>query len=110
MNLAFFFCAIGRLIVGVGIGFAAMTVPVYIAESSPPQVRGKFITAYNFSATAGQFIASVMNGAFSYFYMNGWRFMLGISAVPAIVMFAGCWFAPESPRWLIQNDRVEGKT
>jgi len=98
---------VGRLTNGVAIGFTAMTVPVYIAEISPPQMRGKLVTAYNFSGTTGQFIASVMNGAFSYLYMNGWRFMLGVSAVPGIIMFVGCWFAPDSPRWLIQNDRVE---
>jgi len=94
---------VGRVIVGLGIGLASMTVPVYIAETSPPMVRGKLITVYQLSITAGQFIASVLNGAFSYIHSDGWRYMLGVSAIPSIVMLIGCYFSPESPRWLVQK-------
>ena len=64
---------IGRLVVGVGIGVASMTVPIYIAETSPSHVRGQLITLYQLNITAGQFIASIMNGAFSYLPKDGWR-------------------------------------
>ena len=94
---------------GIGIGFASMTVPVYIAETSPPLVRGKLITLYQLNITTGILVASLVNGAFSYLHHDGWRWMLGVSAVPSVIMFVGCLIAPESPRWLIQNDKIEGK-
>ncbi|XP_060759601.1 proton myo-inositol cotransporter [Neoarius graeffei] len=94
---------IGRLIVGVGIGIGSMTVPVYIAESSPPQMRGQLVTINTLFITAGQFVASLIDGAFSYIQHGGWRYMLGLSTLPALVQFLGFLFLPESPRWLIQK-------
>ncbi|GAA6097175.1 proton myo-inositol cotransporter [Tachysurus ichikawai] len=94
---------IGRLIVGIGIGISSMTVPVYIAESSPPQMRGQLVTINTLFITAGQFVASLIDGAFSYVQHGGWRYMLGLSALPALVQFLGFLFLPESPRWLIQK-------
>ncbi|MCI4381779.1 hypothetical protein PGIGA_G00255840 [Pangasianodon gigas] len=94
----------GRLIVGLGIGVASMTVPVYIAEVSPPQLRGQLVTINTLFITGGQFIASVVDGAFSYMEHNGWRYMLGLSVVPAVLQFLGFFFfLPESPRWLLQK-------
>lgn len=92
----------GRLIVGVGLGIASMTVPVYIAEASPPHLRGQLVTVNTLFITAGQFIASLIDGAFSYLQHNGWRYMLGLSVIPAVLQFVGFLFLPESPRWLIQ--------
>lgn len=51
-----------------------MTVPVYIAECAPTELRGRLVTINNLFITGGQFIASVMDGAFSY-YDNGWRYV-----------------------------------
>lgn len=56
------------------IGIASMTVPVYIAEVSPPQLRGQLVTINTLFITGGQFIASVVDGAFSYTGHNGWRY------------------------------------
>ncbi|XP_036431884.1 solute carrier family 2 member 13b isoform X1 [Colossoma macropomum] len=97
----------GRLIVGLGIGVASMTVPVYIAEVSPPHLRGQLVTINTLFITGGQFIASVVDGAFSYLNHGGWRYMLGLSAVPAVLQFVGFLFLPESPRWLLQKGRSE---
>ncbi|CAB1322772.1 unnamed protein product [Coregonus sp. 'balchen'] len=71
---------VGRITVGLGIGIASMTVPVYLAEVSPPHMRGQLVTIYTLFITAGQFIASVVDGAFTYLHHNGW-----------------------SPRWLLQK-------
>lgn len=92
----------GRLIVGVGLGIASMTVPVYIAEASPPHLRGQLVTVNTLFITAGQFTASLIDGAFSYLKHDGWRYMLGLSVLPAVLQFMGFLFLPESPRWLIQ--------
>uniref|UniRef100_A0A671SCJ7 Proton myo-inositol cotransporter n=1 Tax=Sinocyclocheilus anshuiensis TaxID=1608454 RepID=A0A671SCJ7_9TELE len=94
---------VGRLIVGLGLGIASMTVPVYIAETSPPHLRGRLVTINTLFITAGQFTASVIDGAFSYMQHEGWRYMLGLAVVPALLQFLGFLFLPESPRWLIQK-------
>ncbi|XP_067349058.1 proton myo-inositol cotransporter-like isoform X2 [Channa argus] len=100
-----FVLLVGRVIVGLGIGIASMTVPVYIAEVSPPQLRGRLVTINSLFITGGQFIASVVDGAFSYLHHDGWRYMLGLSIVPAVLQFIGFVFLPESPRWLLQKGR-----
>ncbi|XP_038125267.1 proton myo-inositol cotransporter-like isoform X2 [Cyprinodon tularosa] len=96
---------VGRITVGLGIGIASMTVPVYIAEVSPPQLRGQLVTMNSLFITGGQFIASVVDGAFSYLSHDGWRYMLGLSVLPAVLQFFGFIFLPESPRWLLQKGR-----
>ncbi|KAJ8393395.1 hypothetical protein AAFF_G00061170 [Aldrovandia affinis] len=98
---------VGRIIVGLGLGIASMTVPVYIAESSPPHLRGQLVTVNTLFITGGQFIASLVDGAFSYLRRDGWRYMLGMSVVPAVLQFVGFLFLPESPRWLIQRGRTQ---
>ncbi|XP_051546324.1 solute carrier family 2 member 13b isoform X2 [Myxocyprinus asiaticus] len=94
---------LGRLTVGLGLGIASMTVPVYIAEVSPSQLRGRLVTVNTLFITGGQFIASMVDGAFSYLPHDGWRYMLGLSVVPAALQFVGFLFLPESPRWLLQK-------
>ncbi|XP_047209577.1 proton myo-inositol cotransporter-like isoform X1 [Girardinichthys multiradiatus] len=96
---------VGRITVGLGIGLASMTVPVYIAEVSPPHLRGQLVTINSLFITGGQFIASVVDGAFSYLSQDGWRYMLGLSVLPAVLQFFGFIFLPESPRWLLQKGR-----
>ncbi|XP_028285737.1 proton myo-inositol cotransporter-like isoform X2 [Parambassis ranga] len=98
---------VGRITVGLGIGIASMTVPVYIAEVSPPHRRGQLVTINSLFITGGQFIASVVDGAFSYLSHDGWRYMLGLSIVPAVLQFFGFFFLPESPRWLLQKGRSQ---
>jgi len=101
------FLILGRLTVGIAIGYVSMTAPVYIAEMVPPDRRGQLITLYQFFITLGIFLASLMNGALSYIKTNNWRYMLGISVVPSLLMFAGIWFSPETPRWLIHKGRIK---
>ncbi|XP_035829186.1 proton myo-inositol cotransporter [Aplysia californica] len=95
----------GRLVLGVGIGFASMTVPVYIAECAPAELRGRLVTVNNLFITGGQFVASLMDGALSYVQPDGWRYMLGIAGIPSIIQFFGFFFLPESPRWLMKKGR-----
>lgn len=90
----------GRLIVGAGIGLASMTVPVYIAEVSPAELRGFLVTINQVFITGGQFIASVADGLFSSDTENGWRYMLGLAGVPSLIQLLGFLGMPESPRWL----------
>jgi len=65
---------VGRGIVGVGIGMAAMAVPMYIAESAPASMRGKLVVMNVLFITGGQFVATILDGFFSYMrYDLGWR-------------------------------------
>ncbi|XP_070558860.1 proton myo-inositol cotransporter-like isoform X3 [Ptychodera flava] len=98
---------VGRLIVGIGIGLASMTVPMYIAECAPTHMRGRLVTINNMFITGGQFVASLVDGAFSYDKENGWRYMLGLAGVPSLLQFVGFLFLPESPRWLIARGRKD---
>lgn len=90
----------GRLIVGAGIGLASMTVPVYIAEVAPAELRGLLVTVNQVFITGGQFVASVSDGLFSYDTENGWRYMLGLAGIPSLIQLVGFLGMPESPRWL----------
>ncbi|XP_066543296.1 proton myo-inositol cotransporter isoform X2 [Amia ocellicauda] len=98
---------VGRVVVGCGLGIASMTVPVYIAEVAPSHLRGQLVTINTLFITGGQFIASVIDGAFSYLPKDGWRYMLGLSVVPSVLQFLGFLFLPESPRWLIQKGKTQ---
>lgn len=95
----------GRLIVGMAIGLASTGVPMYIAEVAPSNIRGSLVTLNNCFITVGQLSAAITAGAFSYDHENGWRWMLALAAVPAVVQFFGFMFMPESPRWLIRRQR-----
>lgn len=90
----------GRLIVGAGIGLASMTVPVYIAEVAPAELRGLLVTINQVFITGGQFVASVSDGLFSHDTENGWRYMLALAGVPSLIQLVGFLGMPESPRWL----------
>jgi len=102
-----FILLFGRFIIGSAIGLASMTIPVYIAEVAPVDIRGKLVTINNCFITGGQFVASLIAGAFSYNSSNGWRFMLGIAAIPSAIQLICFIFMPESPRWLIRRGRYQ---
>ncbi|XP_053635984.1 proton myo-inositol cotransporter isoform X2 [Cherax quadricarinatus] len=97
---------IGRIIVGIGIGFASMSVPVYLSESSPVELRGRITVTNTLFITGGQAVASVICGAFSS-VPEGWRYMLGLAGLPAVVQLTGFSFLPESPRWLVAQGRIQ---
>ena len=97
----------GRATVGIAIGMASTVVPMYIAELAPSNIRGSLVTMNNLFITIGQMSAAITAGAFSYDHENGWRWMLALAAIPAVIQFAGFMFMPESPRWLIRQERDE---
>lgn len=100
---------LGRIVIGVGIGVASLTTPIYIAEVALPRMRGQLVTVNAFLVTFGQFTAGMVDGVFDEIMPDsGWRLMLGLAAIPSIVMFAGFYFyLPESPRWLAMAGQRE---
>lgn len=96
-----------RIIAGVAVGAASMLAPIYIAELSPPQHRGKLVSLNLFAIFLGQFSAFYSN----YFLRdfggdNNWRWMIGVMAVPAFLLFIFLIFVPESPRWLVEKNQI----
>ncbi|OMO84915.1 Sugar/inositol transporter [Corchorus capsularis] len=75
---------VGRFLVGLGVGVASVTAPVYIAEASPSEIRGGLISTNVLMITAGQFLSYLVNLAFTQ-VRGTWRWMLGVSAVPAVI-------------------------
>lgn len=98
---------IGRLVVGAGIGFASMSVPIYVAEAAPASIRGALVSLNQLFITIGILLSSIVAGAFSGDKENGWRYMLGIAGVPSVIQFVGFFFLPESPRYLVNKGKVE---
>ncbi|WVY93012.1 hypothetical protein V8G54_032100 [Vigna mungo] len=97
---------LGRLFVGLGVGIASVTAPVYIAELSPSEIRGALVSTNVLMITGGQFVSYLINLAFTQ-VPGTWRWMLGVSGVPAIVQFFLMLLLPESPRWLFIKNREE---
>ncbi|KAL6647831.1 hypothetical protein ACP70R_015268 [Stipagrostis hirtigluma subsp. patula] len=97
---------VGRVFVGLGVGMASMTAPLYISEASPARIRGALVSTNGFLITGGQFLSYLINLAFTK-APGTWRWMLGVAGVPAVVQFALMLFLPESPRWLYRKGRKE---
>jgi MFS family permease len=91
------------LIVGAGVGVAAVAAPLYAAELAPTSLRGRFVSAYQLAITVGIFLAYLVDGWLS--KSDSWRLMLGASAVPGLLLFVVALVAPESPRWLMKMNR-----
>ncbi|KAG0728728.1 Proton myo-inositol cotransporter [Chionoecetes opilio] len=85
-------------------GLASMVVPVYLSEVSPVEIRGRVTVVNNIFITGGQLVSSIISGAFSEVPM-GWRYMLGLAGIPALLQLIGSAMMPESPRWLISQGR-----
>lgn len=100
---------VGRCIIGAGVGAASFVVPLYIAEIAPAVHRGRLVTTNVMLITAGQVVAYVVGWVFATYAPaeTGWRWMVGLGAVPAAIQAALIVFMPETPRWLVKADRSE---
>ncbi|KAL8047447.1 hypothetical protein ABFS82_07G001200 [Erythranthe guttata] len=97
---------IGRIFVGLGVGMASMTSPLYISEASPHRIRGALVSTNGLLITGGQFFSYLINLAFTH-VPGTWRWMLGVAGIPAIIQFVLMLSLPESPRWLFRNGKEE---
>jgi len=94
---------VARVIIGIAIGLASATAPVYISEVSPPDIRGRLVTFFQLAVTVGIVIAYAVGLIFD--SSEDWRAMLAIGAVPAVFLLVGMLRMPQSPRWLVMAGR-----
>jgi MFS transporter, SP family, solute carrier family 2 (myo-inositol transporter), member 13 len=117
--------ATGRFIVGLGVGSAAMIVPLYsrwnpstksvfknaniytVGELAPAKYRGRMIAFNNMSVTLGQLVASAIGAGFAHIDGEGWRATVSIGALPPIILAFLLLLCPESPRQLVAHGRLE---
>lgn len=117
---SFLALVIARMIGGLGVGAALIIAPMYIAEISPPGLRGRMVSINQLNIVIGISVAFFTNylilklgqsGADWAVAMNlgewNWRWMLGLEALPAVIYFFCLMLVPESPRWLVMQGRQQ---
>ena len=94
--------ALARVLLGTAVGGATQTVPMFVAELSPPQIRGRIVLTFQVAIGVGILVATIVGAT----QLLDWRWMIGLAA-PAAVLFLLMLRSPESPRWLVKVDRVD---
>ena len=113
---SFMWFIIWRLLGGLGIGIASNVSPVYIAEISPAEVRGKFVSINQLTIVIGILLAQIANWRIGDYFMsdsgvtsfaaeNAWRWMFWTAIIPAGLFFTFAFMIPESPRWMAINNK-----
>ena len=114
----YFSLVAARMLGGLGVGAALIIAPMYIAEISPPDIRGRMVSFNQLNIVIGISVAFFTNylilslgqsdlawaQALRFGEWN-WRWMLGVEALPAIFYFLALFSVPESPRWLVMNGK-----
>ena len=95
--------ALGRVILGMAVGGATQTVPMFVAELSPPKIRGRVVLTFQVAIGIGILTATIVGAS----QLLPWRWMIGIASVPAAIMLLLMLRLPESPRWLVRDDQVD---
>ena len=88
-----------RFILGLAVGSAALVVPLYLSEIAPTETRGAIASLNQLMIVAGILVAFIVNAVLA--SSGNWRLMLGLAAVPAVILLVGMIFMPETPRHLV---------
>jgi major inositol transporter-like SP family MFS transporter len=99
---------VGRVVLGLAVGGASVTVIAYLSEVSPAERRGRLVTQNELMIVSGQLLAFVCNAVLGGLWGESggvWRWMLVIATLPAVALWFGMLVMPESPRWLASKGR-----
>jgi sugar porter (SP) family MFS transporter len=97
---------------GLAVGASSVIAPTYIAEITPPRIRGRLVASFQLNIVAGILLSYFSNYWLSQIItVDSWRWMLGIQIIPSAIFFCLLFIIPESPRWLvIRNNDLKAKT
>ena len=99
---------ISRFYLGLAIGVSSFAVPLYISEISPTKIRGTLVSMFQLLITVGILTAYLSDNALAdNNNLECWRPMLWVGVIPALILFIGMFFLPETPRWLMSKGREE---
>ena len=90
-----------RFVLGLAVGSAALVVPLYLSEIAPTQIRGAISSLNQMMIVIGILAAFIVNAILA--SSGDWRLMLGLAAVPSLILLAGMFFMPETPRFLVRT-------
>ena len=98
-----------RFVGGLGIGGSSVLGPMYIAEIAPPDWRGRLVGFFQVNVVVGILLAYLSNFLIGSMHLSGgeWRWMFGVSGVPAVLFLITLFFIPRSPRWLVTQANLE---
>jgi SP family galactose:H+ symporter-like MFS transporter len=96
---------VARLLLGLTIGVSVVVVPVFVAESAPADIRGALLVAYQVATVVGIIIGYL--AAYALAGSGGWRWMLGLAAVPAVLVALILVRMPDTARWYMLKGRTE---
>ncbi|MFT5184800.1 MAG: SP family xylose:H+ symportor-like MFS transporter, partial [Flavobacteriales bacterium] len=110
--------SIYRIIGGIGVGIASMSAPMYIAEISPADKRGKMVSLYQLAVVLGFFVVFLTTWLIGggpesavdiheYNVQEGWRAMFHSELIPAFLFLVLLFFVPKSPRWLAMHGQMD---
>jgi SP family arabinose:H+ symporter-like MFS transporter len=116
---SFILLVIARMMAGVGVGTSLIIAPMYIAEMSPPEKRGRMVSFNQLNIVLGISVAFFTNYLIVHLSKSdatwveslrireyNWRWMLGIEFLPAVLYFILLQFVPQSPRWLVMKGKL----
>lgn len=98
---------IGRVLLGLAVGFTSLSAPVYLAEIAPARWRGAFTTSFHFFFNVGMLMADLVNYGADTIPRSGWRVSLGVGLVPAAVIIVGAALIPDTPNSLVLRGRLD---
>jgi SP family arabinose:H+ symporter-like MFS transporter len=106
-SLAFFICF--RIVGGLGIGLGSIASPMYIAEITPPAIRGKCGISYSLAVVIGSTAAPLAAYPLAQYLPDtlAWRWMYAVEVMIAVLLLALLYFLPPSPRWLVEKGRFD---
>ncbi|KAJ8512686.1 hypothetical protein OPV22_003120 [Ensete ventricosum] len=99
-----FMLILGRVLLGIGVGFTNQSAPLYLSEMAPPEHRGAINNGFDFFVGFGILSANMINYGTQKIHSDlGWRISIGLAIFPAAIFAFGSLFLPETPSSLIQR-------